>query len=273
MGNISIVIGSWGSYNECNERALGSNWLDLSDYNDWEEIVEELKRESFELDGIDEELFIQDIEGIYDRSVNWDYMNPENLFNTLYESGVLTNDYKYTVGWHAEGLTNQRCWYEYGEWGWTTDDMFDPYAPIVNREYILEKFPEYKYSAIDKYTGIDVFKYLRLFEQYPQIEYLTKLGLHNLAMSKQILKKCGQDKRFCKWLAQNKSTLNKSSLYIPVVLQAYKKNRNVLEVQTYYSAKLKMSKDTALEPLRIAFKKDLEKFFHYLSKQRTNAYS
>ena len=64
MGNISIVIGSWGSYNECNERALGSKWLDLSDYNDWEEIVEELKREGFELDGIDEELFIQDIEGI-----------------------------------------------------------------------------------------------------------------------------------------------------------------------------------------------------------------
>ena len=31
-GNISIVIGSWGSYNECNERALGSKWLDLSDY-------------------------------------------------------------------------------------------------------------------------------------------------------------------------------------------------------------------------------------------------
>lgn len=32
-GNVSIVIGSWGSYNECNERALGSKWLDLSDYN------------------------------------------------------------------------------------------------------------------------------------------------------------------------------------------------------------------------------------------------
>ena len=95
MGNISIVIGSWGSYNECNERALGSKWLDLSDYDSWDEIVEELKREGFELDGIDEELFIQDIEGIYDRSVNWDYMNPENLFNTLYESGVLSNNYKY----------------------------------------------------------------------------------------------------------------------------------------------------------------------------------
>ena len=96
-GNISIVIGSWGSYNECNERALGSKWLDLSDYSDWDEIVEELKKEGFELDGIDEELFIQDVEGIADRSVNWDYMSPETLFNTLKESGVLDNDYKYKV--------------------------------------------------------------------------------------------------------------------------------------------------------------------------------
>lgn len=48
-GNISIVIGSWGSYNECNERALGSKWLDLSDYSDWDEIVEELKKKALSL--------------------------------------------------------------------------------------------------------------------------------------------------------------------------------------------------------------------------------
>lgn len=59
--------------------------------------MEELKKEGFELDGIDEELFIQDVEGIDDGSVNWDYVNPETLFNTLNESGVLTNDYKYKV--------------------------------------------------------------------------------------------------------------------------------------------------------------------------------
>ena len=94
-GNINIVIGSWGSYNECNERALGSKWLDLSDYNEWDEIVEELKKEGFQLNGIDEELFIQDVEGIEDRSVDWNYINPETLFNTLKESGVLDDDYKY----------------------------------------------------------------------------------------------------------------------------------------------------------------------------------
>ena len=51
-GNIQIVIGSWGSYNECNERALGSEWLDLSEFYDWDEIVDELKKEGFELDGV-----------------------------------------------------------------------------------------------------------------------------------------------------------------------------------------------------------------------------
>ena len=87
-GNIKIVIGSWGSYNECNERALGSKWLDLSDYTDWEQITDELKEEGFILDGIDEELFIQDVEGLPSGCKNWDYTNPQTLFETLYESGV-----------------------------------------------------------------------------------------------------------------------------------------------------------------------------------------
>ena len=53
---IKIVIGSWGSYNECNERALGSGWLKLSDYSDWEEIEEELKKQ-----GINASEFHRDI--------------------------------------------------------------------------------------------------------------------------------------------------------------------------------------------------------------------
>ena len=97
QNQIKIVIGSWGSYNECNNRALGSKWLDLSDYVDWDEIETELKEQGFELDGLDEELFIQDIEGIYDNSINWDYIHPKPLFETLKESGVLDNDYQLEV--------------------------------------------------------------------------------------------------------------------------------------------------------------------------------
>ena len=94
---VKVVIGSWGSYNACNKRALGSSWIDLSDYSDWIKIEEELERQGFELDGIDEELFIQDIEDISDSGTNWDYVNPKNLFETLKESGVLDDEYKYNT--------------------------------------------------------------------------------------------------------------------------------------------------------------------------------
>ena len=94
---ISIVVGSWGSYTECNERALGSKWLDLSAYNDWKEIEEELANQGFVFNGIDEELFIQDIEGIPSNCANWDYMHPQRLFETLNDSGILNDSYKNDV--------------------------------------------------------------------------------------------------------------------------------------------------------------------------------
>lgn len=92
---IKIVIGSWGSYNECNESALGSAWLTLNDYDDWEEIEEELKKQGFILDGIDEELFVQDVDGIPTDSTNWDYVNPADLFETFKDSGILDDKGKY----------------------------------------------------------------------------------------------------------------------------------------------------------------------------------
>lgn len=93
--SVKMVIGSWGSYNAGNEKASGSKWLDLSDYNTWDEILEELKKQGFDLNGIDEELFIQDIEGI--DVGNTEYANPAEIFNTLKESGCLNDEYKLEV--------------------------------------------------------------------------------------------------------------------------------------------------------------------------------
>lgn len=94
---VSVVIGSWGSYNECIERALGSKWLKLADYECWEDILEELESEGFELNGIDEELFIQDIDGIDSSAAHWEYMNPERLFEVLKLSDVLEDTYQYDL--------------------------------------------------------------------------------------------------------------------------------------------------------------------------------
>lgn len=102
---MKIVIGSFGSYNACNERALGSSWLDLDDYESWEEIKEQLKSEGFDLGGIDEELFIQDIEG--DWGFDCDYMHPKRLFEIMVAGGIIGNYNKEEI---ALAYIESMCW-------------------------------------------------------------------------------------------------------------------------------------------------------------------
>lgn len=119
MNTVSFVIGSWGSYNECNERALGSKWLNFDYFDDWDEIVEELKSEGFELDGIDEELFVHDIEGIPTDCKDWDNTHPKEIFELIKKSGVLDDDYKYEL---MEAYCEVRS---FDEWARLVDDYED----------------------------------------------------------------------------------------------------------------------------------------------------
>lgn len=163
---IKIVIGSWGSYNECNERALGSKWLNLADYDKWEDIENELKKEGFELDGIDEELFIQDIEGLPSNACEWDYTNPKTLFEILKESEVLDDDYKYETMLayldvrdfsDFENLVNIKGshWdddihiYKGYDWEYYGRMMFEEYCYQISE--ILENFIDFE--AYGKYIG------------------------------------------------------------------------------------------------------------------------
>ncbi len=174
----------------------------------------------------------------------------------------------YCVGWYAEGLQRQKKWYEDGEWGWCYDNELDPYAPIVNMDFI-EKFPEYKYSGYQFYTRMNVIQYLRIYEKFPQAEYIVKLGLQNLVMSKQILTKAAKDKRFRKWLAVHREELKRPSVYIMTVLHAYKNNASIEDTQRIEGAKKQLAQ-REYEPIRILFKNDLIPFFAYLVKQKIN---
>ncbi len=149
MNRIAMVIGSWGSYNECSERALGSEWLDFDDYDDWNEIVEELKKEGFELDGIDEELFVQDIEGVPTDSHDWDNTHPKEIFELIKKSGVLDDEYKYEL---MEAYCEVRSFDEWSdlvndyEDNWDRDIVFyrnktmlDVAYEIIDECYDLEK--------------------------------------------------------------------------------------------------------------------------------------
>lgn len=178
----------------------------------------------------------------------------------------------YSVGWYEQGTQNAPRWYESTEWDYSDDKYFDPFAPIVNREY-LDKFPKYKYSAVNLYKGVDVLKYIRFYEKYPQIEYLMKAGLDGYAFSKQILQEIGKNKRFIKWLMKNRAGLIKDEYYVDVIMRSFRTGKPLADVQAYRKYRMKLSKETTLKELRTLFKNDLEKFVLYLRKQETNPYS
>ena len=180
--------------------------------------------------------------------------------------------YGNVVGWYEQGLQKYPKCYENVKWDYGEEKYFDPYAPVVNREY-LNKFPEYKYSAVELYKYADIFKYLRYYEEFPQIEYLMKAGLSAYAFSKQILRKIGKDKRFCKWLIKNREEITNNGYYVDVILRSFRTGKPLTDLQAYREYRMKLLKEAELSELRTFFRKDIEKFVMYLRKQGTNPYS
>ena len=172
----------------------------------------------------------------------------------------------YQVGWCEEGLYKTPKWYEYGDWGTADDKYFNVYAPILNLDY-LARYDQYKYSAYDLYTDCDILKYLRLYEEYPQVEYLVKFGLSSYVHNKQILKKIAKDKSFQKWLFKNHTLLYGKFYYVSTILKAYKENKPLSVVQTFEEKKKKLCADRYLKPIRDLFGKNINKYIDYTIKQ------
>ncbi len=142
----------------------------------------------------------------------------------------------YSVGWYELGLADKVKRFEDGKWYPAKTKYYNPPAPLVNKNYILT-LNEYKYSAIDKYHHADIFKYLRVYEQYPQAEYFVKIGLQHLATTKTLLQKAGQDKNFRKWLIRYAKILRNDLGNYPYfnakdILKAYNENMPLLVEKT-----------------------------------------
>ena len=173
----------------------------------------------------------------------------------------------YQVGWYAEGLYNSPKHYEDGEWWKADDKYFNVYAPIVNLKF-LAKYDAYKYSAYDLYTDTDILQYLRLYEEYPQTEYLVKFGLSYYVKNKQLLKKISKDKKFQKWLLNNHTALKGNFYYVSTIIKAYEENKPLNEVQAYEEKRKKINADKSLKPIRDLFGKDIYKYIDYVDNKK-----
>lgn len=177
----------------------------------------------------------------------------------------------YSVGWFEQGLQQMRKWYESEDWGLQDDKYFNIWCPILNIEYIL-KLPEYRYSAIDKYRYYDTFKYLRLYEKYPQAEMLVKFGLSEYATSVQILRKVGKDKRFRKWLINRRNEIRYGGYYVGTLLTAYKTGKPLQQVQELEAEKKSFYRQDGYKNIKRLFKTDKEvtALMGYISTQNTH---
>jgi hypothetical protein len=172
----------------------------------------------------------------------------------------------YQTGWYYDGYTKNPKYYEDGKWWEVEDKYFDVFAPVLNLEF-LAKYDEYKYSAYDIYPYTDILQYLKLYEEYPQAEYLVKFGLSYYVKNKQILKKIGTDKKFQKWLFNNGSELKGNFYYVSTIMKAYKENKPLNVVQAYEEKVKKINADKSLKPIRELFGKDIYKYIDYTDKK------
>ena len=180
----------------------------------------------------------------------------------------------YSVGWYDMGLTKQRSWYEDAIWyEYSPEKAFDPYALLVNIEYITI-IPEFRYSAIELYSSQEnTLKYLRTYRQYPEVEFITKLGLSNIALSKQILKLARESKAFRKWLGKNRLSLRYAPYDIKVIIDAFKTKKDFQSLQQLQNKRKEFYHASSLENLRAFVKGETDKFLAYIEKQKTNFYS
>ena len=109
------------------------------------------------------------------------------------------------VNWYDENISKGTNGYD-GRWVEAEPKYFDPIAPVLNKKYAL-KFEEYKYSVADKYPYPDLLKYLEIYEEFPEVEYLMKMGLYHLGTKRTLLKKLKKDKQFRKWISKNADIL------------------------------------------------------------------
>ncbi len=177
--------------------------------------------------------------------------------------------YGFRVGWYADGLQKRQKWYEDGKWYDAKCKYYNPWSVTVNPEFV-DKFPEYRYSAYRLYEGNCIVTYLRLYEQYPQTEYLLKAGLFKLHNSVTVLKRVAKDRMFCKWLITHKDEITAEHCYIGSVMRAYKTGKSLKQVQLLAHYKKRLQHDTNYEPIRELFGNELERFFSYLDAQGTD---
>lgn len=197
---------------------------------------------------------------------------------TPYNEGLVYRDMYLTgmAGWrvvYSPGKAQSNSWYGYnyysydetdfGKWMWM--DKIGISYNILNLDVL--KYTRYKYCG---YSGVGEFlKYIRMWIQYPETEYLGKMGLRP---SIKLLKKAKKDKGFAKYL--KKVSESDDKWYgVNTMIFAYDNGVSLENADKYCyemaSARRKMRGLTSIQQAELDYKKVLQ----YCDKQKCTLYA
>ena len=167
---IKIVIGSWGSYNECNERALGSSWLTLNDYNDWKKSWKNSKSKALNSMESTKNCLCKTLKTFLQRLKTGITSTPQELFETLKKSRILDDETKYE-------LMDAFCSIEgYREWKQLVDSYEDRWDDDI---YLWRNYDWYDLGYELLHEGNNIPEYLDNYIDYAKYgEELSYDGFH-----------------------------------------------------------------------------------------------
>lgn len=150
---------------------------------------------------------------------SWQIMQT-SIHGVATKDKCFVNNMKFTyVGGYNPIWSDETYWWE------AEANFFDVAVHfIVNQDKILD-FPQYKYCGYDQAITSDVIGYLRMYEEYPEIEYLVKQGLSMYWNSKATLSILRKDKKFRQYLVAHKGVKPN------VMINAYKNGLSIEEAQ------------------------------------------
>lgn len=169
---------------------------------------------------------------------SWSYLCPSHICYSFPEAGSIDYMKKVTSDPKAH------------DWDYNlvseTDKHFLPtFAPMLN------DFGEtrYKYCGYNYNCGMFALDYLRLWEQYPQAEILSKAGCFRL-LTKPFLKRLATDKPFAKYVARYHAAITGHGIGIMDIYKNYRQNRDLNQYVAYLAEQDRIRAEAEAEKMR-----------------------
>lgn len=128
----------------------------------------------------------------------------------------------YFVDWSREGFGTSHDWNYMGRWeseAYAPKCSWKINAQVINIE-LLKHTRRFRWAAWES-THTHLLDYLKVFNEYPQIEFLSKVGLGELCTKSSLIKKLKSERTFRKFLGKHADVIRACRIDVPTILRAY----------------------------------------------------